>query len=248
MEKISIVIKTLDRSAVGSTNYLGKTLHNLKRGGVFSSPHLGSIDIVDGGSLNFGRYIQSEVPNIQHKVICSTSMSTLQQNGQRSIQCGAKRAKQAGYQWVMVLEDDVDVCGDFLESIIAWLEDHATPNPNMYVLGASYEQIEQCIQDGMTWWDYPINAFYGAQALVWRTRDAVQLAEWLGPNPSKDGTTDCKHDLLLQDWGRELGLEYFMATAPSLVQHIGIQSGIDNRFFEFRSWPGRDWVYQREAM
>ena len=244
MDKISIVIKTIDRAGMGSINYLRKTIHNLERGRVFHSPHLGSIDVVDGGSLYFDFYIREQLPReINHQ----TSICTLQQNGQRCIQRGAEEAQRIGAQWVMVIEDDIDVCGRFLESTIAWLEDNAYPNPNMYVLGASYEQIKECLANGQTSWDYPINAFYGAQALVWRTRDAIELADWLGPDPHKGGDRDCKHDLLLQDWGRDRGLEYFVATAPSLVQHIGKQSGINNKYFTFRSWPGHDWTYKKEA-
>ncbi len=81
MEKISIVIKTLDRSATGSINYLGETLRNLKRGGVFHSPHLGSIDIVDGGFPDFIPYIQREVGLVfpEYGINCQTRICTLQQ-------------------------------------------------------------------------------------------------------------------------------------------------------------------------
>jgi len=117
----------------------------------------------------------------------------------------------------------------------------------MYVLGANYAQIQMVHErQGDGAWAYPVGGFYGAQALVWRKRDALQLAEWLGPDPDYNGTKNHGHDLKLQQWGKKLGIDYFTASVPCMVQHIGEQSGIGNRFFQF-PWGGREWSYKRKA-
>jgi hypothetical protein len=149
----------------------------------------------------------------------------------------------------MVLEDDLDFCDEFLEQVVPWLEDH--PDYLMYVLGANYAQIQGIAERGGSGWRYPADVFYGAQALVWRREEAAQLAEWLGPDPfyvNGDGkkVRDHGHDLLLQRWARERKAEYFLASTPCMVQHIGEESGINNRFFQF-PWGGRNWRYERRA-
>src|SRR5690606_22110405 len=126
-------------------------------------------------------------------------------------------AAASGARWAMVIEDDIDVCADFLESVETWLEEHARADRLMYALGANYAQIEFVAAQGGTEWAYPVPAFYGAQALAWAREDAAQLAEWLGPDPSYDGKRDHGHDLLLQRWGATRGLRFFAAAAPCFV-------------------------------
>lgn len=225
--QISIAIKTCRRES--GVDYLRQTIANLKRGGVMASAHLsGDIHIVvglDGISLH--------------------------QNAQRAIEIAAA---DPNADYCLVLEDDIDVCANFLESVANWLLDHASDEcrtrlqiygSRMYVFGANYSQITAAVARGETFWDYPIGAFYGAQALAWSRSDAEQLAQWLGPDPHYNEVRNHGHDLLLQRWGASIGLTHFLASAPSFVQHIGGQSGIGNRFFQFQSWPGRDWEYRR---
>jgi hypothetical protein len=130
--------------------------------------------------------------------------------------------------------------------VAAWLEDYVVPEPQMYVLGANYPQIQAAHEQKKTAWAYPVRAFYGAQALVWKREVAAQLAEWLGPDPTYNGIREHGHDLLLQTWGKGQGIEHFIASAPCMVQHIGGESGIGNQFFQF-PWGGRDWRYERRA-
>lgn len=199
------------------TNYLATTIDNLDRAGVGASAHLASFGIQDGTGL------------------------TLHQNAQRAI----ARAAAPGADYAMVLEDDLDFVDDFLENALAWVENH--PDELMYVLGANYAQIQAAMARGRDFWPYPVTAFYGAQALVWHREDAEELAKWLGPDPSYNGITDHGHDLKLQAWGKHRGATHFIASAPSMVQHIGRQSGIGNRFFQFESFPGHEWVYKRRT-
>lgn len=222
--QISIAIKTCRRES--GVKYLRQTIANLDRGGVKSSAHLSGIHTVDGSD---GR--------------------SLHQNAQRAIEIAAA---DPNADYCLVLEDDIDVCANFLESVANWLLDHASDNRRnhsqiggMYVFGANYSQITAAVARGETSWLYPISAFYGAQALAWSRSDAEQLAQWLGPDPHYNEVRNHGHDLLLQKWGASIGLTHFLASAPSFVQHIGGQSGIGNRFFQFQSWPGRDWEYRR---
>jgi hypothetical protein len=165
---------------------------------------------------------------------------TLHQNAARAIRVAAG----AGATWAMVLEDDLDFCADFVGSTLRWLRDNARADRLMYAFGANYAQIALCVLRRQPFWAYPVTAFYGAQACAWRTEDALQLAKWLGPDPTYGGVRDHGHDLLLQRWGKERGLTHFLASAPSFVQHVGSASGIGNRYFGFPTWPGRQWKYR----
>jgi hypothetical protein len=223
-------------------NYLGETLTNLERSGAlrFRSP-LSSLHIVDSGSPELAKFLVSQVPDsFVPRAEFHSGRWTLHQTAQRAI---AAVAGDPCANWCLVLEDDLDFCDRFLESVVGWLDDHARDDRLMYAFGANYIQIASHFRAGE--WDYPVGAFYGAQALAWKREDAAQLAEWLGPDPNYNGIRDHGHDLLLQQWGKSRGLTHFLASAPSFVQHVGVESGINNRFFEFVTWPGRDWYYGR---
>jgi len=212
-------------------------------------------------------YLQQTLTNLQratHDQTLALAVTdgrglTLHQNAAQAIRLGV----DLGTPWVLVLEDDLDFCDDFLGSVARWLTDHAemtgrlSASDNglviephlMYVFGANYSQIEREMARGRTWWDYPAHAFYGAQALCWRRAVAAELVAWLGSDPYYEGADgqeirDHGHDLLLQRWGRTKEHTHFLASAPSFVQHVGEVSGIGNRFFRFENWPGRAWRYE----
>jgi hypothetical protein len=215
----TVSIAIKTRDRAPRKDFLEETMENLRRAGIHKSAHFDSLFVVDGAER------------------------TLHQNAQTCIEVASIR-KTAKY--TMVLEDDLDFVNDFLENAVAWLE--ANPGFEMYALGANYAQIVSAVRKGRDYWLYPVGAFYGAQALVWRRETAEQLAKWLGPDPEYNGVRDHGHDLKLQQWGRERGAEFFLASAPSMVQHIGNESGIGNRFFQFESFPGHEWKYERRSV
>jgi hypothetical protein len=253
MRTVSIAIKTKDRSP--RKNYLGETLANMERAGVFRTRHLADLHIVDSGTETWARTVSMGVMDTVFQV--DSASRTLHQNAARCIEL----AGSGSADWAMVLEDDLDFCDQFLESVVAWLEDHRVEMPQMYALGANYSQLN-CVDKGQGYWPYPVGAFYGAQALVWRREVAAELAKWLGPDPfivareeevrlghsprSGIQVRNHGHDLLLQRWGKQQGLTHFVASAPCMVQHVGNESGIGNKFFQF-PWGGRDWRYPGRA-
>lgn len=252
MRDLAVVIKTRDRRPVGQPNYLGMTLACLARSGLWESSALHSVQIVDSGSHDPRDFIATEVtPNVpsglsSHRLLidlCADEGRTLHQTASLAIRRGAETLAP----WVLVIEDDIDVCDQFVDGVVAWLEDHATPAQVLYAFGANYAQIQRAVIKGATLWPYPVGAFYGAQAVAWSHEDALQLADWLGPDPSYDGVRNHGHDLLLGRWGRSRGLTHFAASAPSFVEHIGKGSGINNKFFRFASWPGPGWRYRSRA-
>lgn len=214
---IAVVVKTYDRAP--RRNYLDETIENFHR----SMGHRGD---------QANSY--SEALLVQHG-----EGLTLHQNAARAIRLGV----QQGRPWVLVLEDDLDFCQDFLGSVARWLGDWADEQYPMYVFGANYQQVRKRWEAGCCYWSYPVGSFYGAQALCWRREVAGELVDWLGEDPHYNGVRSHGHDLLLQRWGKERGAQYFRASAPSLVQHIGEQSSINNRFFQF-PWGGREWSYR----
>lgn len=273
--RIAITIETKDRRPGGQINYLGETLRNLRRAGAFTSPHFAGLVIVGGGELP--DFVATEVEanlvhpihgaGIPYRFLPSPDGCTRQQNGARAIRAGAAIE---GADWVLKLEDDLDVVDDFLGSTARWIAAHEAELPVMVSLGMALERVsvahyeipgESVLREGASFpnarkllaagvelvAELP-SIFWGAQAVLFRRDDAADLAAWLGEDPYYDDGIEQHreraHDLLLQRWCQARGAECVMAPLPSFVQHIGRQSGLSNPFFEF-PWPGRAWHYGR---
>ncbi len=262
---VAIAVKTIDRGAwpPKARNYLGATLANFERSGVFESEHLHSLTLVDSGSPKPVEFLRSEVgepvevdarpdgprtfeilPDRRVIVEMPRKRRNLHANAARAIQI----AGSAGADWAMVVEDDIDVCGDFLESVVAWLEDHAQPSPMMYVFGANYRQIRMLYRERKTVWRYPARNFYGALCCVWSPADALDVVDWYGDDPAyldKDGGKiyGRGHDLMLGRWGQDRGVTHFWTSVPCFIQHIGLNSGLGNRRIQYAGWRGPGYSY-----
>ena len=245
---VAIAVKTMDRGACPpkARNYLGATLANFERAGVFKSEHLHSLALVDSGSPKPWEFLEREVGSLIE--YCGLDIPERRRNLHRNAARAIELAGSAGADWAMVVEDDIDVCADFLESVVAWLEDHAQPSPMMYVFGANYRQIRVLYQKRKTVWRYPARGFYGALCCVWSPVDALDVVDWYGDDPAYLNKEGGKiygrgHDLMLGRWGQERGVTHFQASVPCFIQHIGLDSGLGNRKIEYAGWRGPGYSY-----
>jgi hypothetical protein len=258
MTTIAIAVKTIDRRAwpPKARNYLGATLANLERGGVFRSKHLHSLTLVDSGSPKPFDFFEHEIgfgpacgSIIMHDRQVFVDIPKRRRNYHRNAARAITLAAESGADWAMVIEDDIDVCSNFLESVIAWLKHHRRPSPMMYAFGANYGQIRTAYRRGDTMWRYPVRAFYGALCCVWSPGDALDLVDWYGPDPCYVNEETGKkvrgrcHDLMLGRWGRDRGLTHFQASVPCFIQHIGLESGLGNKKIQYAGWRGPDYSY-----
>lgn len=270
--KINIAIETKDRRLSGGENYLRTTLENMQRAGILDSPHLNSLIITSGGEQP-GYYDEQVLPvlrHLEHEYVHPPAGCTRQQNAARAIRYGAMNSDG---EWVLKLEDDLDFLDGFMDTLVDWLGDHGKASVPMFSLASTYETVSTSIYSepgetvlrpgpsfprvrammarGDAIAAYPVRGFWGAQALVWRRPMARNLADWLGDDPflwdGKEQHRERGHDLLLQVWGTQLGAKVFGVAIPSFVQHIGRQSNIQNKFFEY-PFPGRSWSYQRRTI
>lgn len=263
--KIAVAIETKDRrlsAFSGRENYLSTTLTNLKRSGVFLSPHLESLHVVSGGELpGFGQQMH---PCLFHDKVfyhaCPPEGRTRQQNGAMAIRVASIR----DVDYVIKLEDDLDFCADFLGSVARWLTKFGGRDVKMFALaqafapyqearysgsgesvlgpGESFKFVRKLIHQGHQFYRHDVKqegGFWGAQALCWRIDRARELVDFLGDDPNWAGDRNAGHDLLVGEWAEFIG-----AAIPSFVQHIGETSNFKHdRFFQF-PWPGRDWWFQ----
>jgi len=240
---ISAAMVTIDRSP--GRNYLAETLDNLVRGGLLTSPRLDSLTICDSGPGWSFAARERDASAAAGVPACWAHPSgiriTANENVAWALGIAASKAP-----WCLFLEDDVDVCADFFDSVGAWLDDHAAPDRLVYAFACPYLQVKDAVAAGDASWDYPIKgAFYGTQAFAVRSEDAADLAAFLRADPYRMNPGGSCWDLIMQIWALEKGAEFFLASAPSFAEHIGRESVVAPRpaTHTCPSWPGREWSY-----
>lgn len=241
--KYSIVLRTVDR-APSAKNYLFETLANLERAGLFRSSIPFNLAILTDEQASQGFKDELAGWAVRHPetitLLSSDERLTPNRNAARAVEQAAKQASE----WMLFLEDDIDVCDDFLESVDVWLQRVAAPDIKLYSLCAAYQGVRLA----QVVWDYQVKDFYGTQAYLVRREDTVDLAKFLASKPKWKGK-DKGHDMLLKQWAERGGKPVrFVAAAPNFVQHIGKESSLHlGRFHDYASWPGRGWSFLREA-
>lgn len=239
MPRYTLAVRTINRNLRGRQNYLGQTLANLERAGIMESTIPWSMAIVDGGSdAGFVPRELKQTERLLHcprvRIVRAPRFLTPNENAVATWRAGS------GTEWTIFLEDDIDFCARFLESVDAWLTQYASDSCRVYPLGAPYDQV----RSARNFWRYPVEAFYAQQAVAVRSSDAGSIANFIEAHPGylQGG------DILIQKWSREEYplIDYFLTPAPGLVQHVGQESWlVEGRngkapFFEFPSWLGRE--------
>lgn len=168
---------------------------------------------------------------------------TPNRNGARAL----LRAANDNPDWIIFLEDDIDVIDDFIPSTQRWLKRFELPNILFYPLGSFYQHMTQPLHDKGAW-DMPLPLFYGSQAVVLRKRDAIDFAVWLNNRGFQDVKgRDTEFDLNLTRWHQERcpSREFTRTPAPSFVDHIGEHSlmGDFSRTGHMLDFAGRKWSF-----
>ncbi len=241
IEDIAPVLITVDREP--KANYLATTLRNLfsREIDLFGSSHLHIFDSRPGGfaqsvvsKLGLDGYVSVDTPD---------DLRCANLNVAAALRDGANSS-----DWVLFLEDDIDICGDFMESTLRWLSEHVSDEYRVYPLGANYPSVLSLSHKGETSWRYPIEKFYGTQAFVLRAEDAFTLAGFLEDDPYHFNEEGTSWDLIMHLWSKSYypSILHFLTPVPSFVQHIGQNSTVNprNDIHVFPSFPGPYWVYE----
>ena len=235
----AVVMITVDR--VPRRNFLAETLANLKRSGVFDSPLLESFSIVNS-NFDTKDFIYEAIGDLPISVYSPIGgMRKATENGAMALAIGSE--SQA--DWVLFLEDDIDVIDKFLESTDLWLARHGRRSV-VFPLGANYADIAALYRLGADdAWTYELGMFYGTLAFALTPGHAKAVSDYWYAN-----RRDQTYDLLMSRWAREQKVEHFVTPVPSFVQHIGRESAIrpGSPFIQYESWPGRRWRYEPKSV
>lgn len=136
-----------------------------------------------------------------------------------------RQALQDDTDWILFLEDDIDLIEDFLGSTDRWLADYATPDIHFYPLGCGVRRAYLRARDeGNRMWDWPLHEFFGATALALRPEFVRAFCETYATRP----------DWFIDPTGLDENLKQFhrrYSTSPVLrtpipcfIDHCGVET------------------------
>lgn len=259
MAGIVVCIVTVDRRP--DENYLGTTLRNLKRAGVWESDRLHSVHIFDSGRVyrpdDAPLRIADHWPAPALADILGTGTivhpAAERYSGKQNCARALVRASSTDADWVLQLEDDLDVCGQFLDSMGRWIDRHATDDVPVYSFASDHATVAANVRRGEASWKEPVEYYWGNQCLLMRRETAKDIGMWFQDHPfytHVDGRQDENaHDLELHHWAAARGVTHFRQSCPSFVQHIGFVTSVPGnakggKQVQFPSWPGPNWIYR----
>lgn len=171
-------------------------------------------------------------------------------NGLASIRAVSDEA----YDWLLLLEDDLVFCGDFVGSVERWLARHARPDRHLH----QFFHFHPVPRTRPAAFDVPLARLRAAQAVALRKADAEAVLAWgeahrltwrrlepWGPSAADPGEA---WDKLLATWALltwpgQPGL----ASCPHFVRHIGVESSLHRFGPANDAWYGGDqWSYRPE--
>lgn len=234
--RIAVTMRTANRASgdrnlpAGRPNYLARTIRNLAASGMdVSQLHV----FVTEPDASWVRD-ETDAPIVVH---APDVTRTPNQNGLAQVSV----LDTVDADWLLMLEDDLEFCADFLGSVQRWVEAHQTPDVRIYRFFAFRSPLETLESS----YRFPItrengsNGMVGSQAVLLRAADARAMVAWHRAcrgawRPSDDPMrkeSERGFDKLIGYWGASVGQTYSLVSRPFFVRHIGQHSSLALRTF-----------------
>lgn len=242
---IVVTMRTADRScgarglAEGRPNYLGTTIRNLSASGM----DVANLHVFVGDADASWVHRETEAPVQWH-----IADRALTPNENALAQISVLDQVQA--DWILMLEDDLEFCADFLGSVRRWMSVHATDAHRVY----RFFSFREPVAEQTDAYVFDSGRLVGSQAVLLRADDARRLLAWHSDRYEtwRPHTDPLRHqttrgwDKLIGYWSldRAPWQRTNLVSKPFFVRHIGEHSSLALRSFGMTAnhrFDGRPW-------
>lgn len=255
IDRFNVPPENNKHNVIPPENYFHITMESLKKSGLFESDINYELHLFDGGSLNLD-YL-NEYKEWKNVFIHPTDKYiTRNENWIRAL----KYSENVNCNYVIGLEDDLKFCKNWIESIHKFTSENKKliDNNPMTMFYCPYQEIERKYNNKKLYWLQPYKKFYGTQCIMFTKQRAIHCANHIEHailnhkdykfnfrSKISSGMFTQAFDMWLQEWGQsEFPKKYFVASAPSFVQHIG-EKGHCKYHTSF--FLGEDWSYVKKS-
>ncbi len=237
LPRLAITMRTADRSP--NPNYLGGTVKRLLAQGLPDGAL--QLCVTDPDAT----WLDQELGANRERVTLHVpeTRRTPNENGLAQI----RSLDADAYDWVLLLEDDLVFCADFVDSVRRWIVDHAKASRHFYRLFAFRVTPPHGKQPGA--YDVSMDRCAGSQAVLLRMADAQDFLAWADANLESwggfRGNAKIAFDKLLASWlHARYGKEPGVLSSPMFVKHIGKVSSLHPKTATMDAqFAGTGWSY-----
>lgn len=239
LPRVAVTMRTADRSP--HPNYVGGTVARLLAQGLApadlhlcpTAPEVGWLD--------------KELPTPLYRAVTlhtPAQRRTPNENGLAQIRC----LDPTRYDWVLLLEDDLGFCADFLGSVQRWLLKANRPDRNVYRLFTFRNRPPTSRK--VYAYDMPLKNMCGTQAVLLRMADALDFLEWGDKNLETwggfRGNPRIAFDKLMAAWALARWPDRpGVVSHPMFVQHVGDVSSLHPAAIRMDSqFAGARWRFE----
>ena len=235
---VALTMRTANR---GRDNYLGATVKRLLGQGL--DPKALWVCATDPNV----RWIERELPASITPIVPSSRL-TGNANGLAQVRAVVNEP----YDWVLMLEDDLVFCADFVGSVRRWLKAHARTDRHVY----QFFGFARPPKPNIHAYDVPLKQLRASQAIALRMTDArdflawgdANLKTWRSHTPwgSTGGDPNVGFDKFVAAWALTRWPNTpGMMSHPHFVKHIGIKSSLHARgVVNDAYFAGERWRYE----
>lgn len=215
--RVAITMRTANRAP--HPNYVGGTIRRLVEQGVDpASIHL-CVTAPDTA------WLDRELGDLAVTRHVPAATLSPNQNGLEQIRV----LDPLAYDWVLLLEDDLAFCADFVGSVERWLRAAARPTRNVYRLFSF--RVRPPSSRKVAAYDWPLKNMCGTQAVLLRMADAQDFLVWADANLETwggfRGNAKIAFDKLMAAWALHQWPDRpGVLSHPFFVKHVGLVSSI----------------------
>lgn len=235
LPRVAIAMRTADRSP--KPNYVGGTIRRLLAQGIDpASIHLCATrpDV---------RWLERELQGAAVTLHVPERPLSPNENGLAQIRV----LDPTSAEWVLLLEDDLGFCADFLGSVQRWLVKATRPDRHVYRLFGF--GLRPPKNRSVVAYDWKLQGLCGSQAVLLRMDDAHDFLAWADANLETwggfRGNAKIAFDKLIASWAlHRWPTEPGVVSYPLFVQHIGDVSSLHPRAIRMDNlFAGAGWRF-----
>jgi SAM-dependent methyltransferase len=235
LPRVAIAMRTANRAP--KPNYVGGTIRRLLAQGI------------DPASIHLcathpdTRWLERELQGAAVTLHIPERPLTPNENGLAQIRVLTESAAD----WVLLLEDDLGFCADFLGSVQRWIVKAARPDRHVYRLFGF--GLRPPKNKAIVAYDWKLQGLCGSQAVLLRMEDAQDFLGWADANLETwggfRGNAKIAFDKLLASWAlHRWPTEPGVVSHPLFVQHVGDVSSLHPRAIRMDNlFAGAGWRF-----
>lgn len=238
-----IGILTTDRSSKSRTNYIFNMIDQMERNGVFDSPLLNSVVIFIDGSNDLYHKMVSESVITYDKVSVESSKIDLLGSAGNAQRAHEYLSMYSESDWILMMEDDLIPCVNFLERVDDWLRVAQDENRLVYLLGVWEKYVDTygsnttkpyfdfCghdVEDVIHTTNIRCSLLRGSQCYAMKPEHSKEFAQFI-MSMKEPNRPMIHHDMRIRQWLNTQTDDRVFVRAPnpkSFVQHIGKESSV----------------------